>query len=115
MRGRRTSRHRSDRRAGARLQALAQPGEIYVSGSVREQIGEKLRVGFVDMGEHNVKNIARPIHVYRIEKRGEAAAVVTAKVEQQLALPDRPSIAVLPFRNMSGDPDQDRKSTRLNS
>src|SRR5262249_2800893 len=91
----------------ARLQALAQPGEIYVSGSVREQIGEKLRVGSVDMGEHNVKNIARPIHVYRIEKRGEAAAVVTAKVEQQLALPDRPSIAVLPFRNMSGDPDQE--------
>jgi len=91
----------------ARLQALTQPGEIYVSGSVREQIGEKLRVGFVDMGEHNVKNIARPIHVYRIEKRGEAAAVVTAKVEQQLALPDRPSIAVLPFRNMSGDPDQE--------
>jgi len=88
----------------ARLQALAQPGESYVSGSVREQIGEKLRVGFVDMGEHNVKNIARPIHVYRIEKRGEAAAVVTAKVEQQLALPDRPSIAVLPFRNIERRP-----------
>jgi adenylate cyclase len=92
----------------ARLEALARPGEIYVSGSVREQLGEKLPVGFADMGEHNVKNISRPIHVYRIEKRGEPGATIADKAEKRpLTLPDRPSIAVLPFQNMSGDPDQE--------
>jgi adenylate cyclase len=92
----------------ARLEALARPGEIYVSGSVRDQLGERLPIGFVDMGEHNVKNIARPIHVYRIEKAGEASGTIAAKTEHRfLALPDRPSIAVLPFQNMSGDPDQE--------
>src|SRR5947209_3996236 len=92
----------------ARLEALARPGEIYVSGSVREQLGEKLPVGFADMGEHNVKNIARPIHVYRIEKRGEPGATVAGKAEKRsLALPTRPSIAALPFQNMSGDPEQE--------
>jgi adenylate cyclase len=92
----------------ARLEGLAQPGEIYVSSSVREQLGEKLPLGFSDMGEHKVKNIARPIHVYRIEKGSEQGATVTAKAENRpLALPDRPSIAVLPFQNMSGDPEQE--------
>ena len=90
----------------ARLEALAQPGEIYISASVREQLGEKLPLAFADMGEHNVKNIARPIHVYRVEKRGEPSG--SANVEKRpLALPDRPSIAVLPFQNMSGDAEQD--------
>jgi len=92
----------------ARLEALAQPGEIYVSGSVREQLGEKLPLGFADIGEHDVKNIARPIHVYRIEKRREPDTTVAAKGDKRgLALPTRPSIAVLPFQNMSGDPDQE--------
>jgi TolB-like protein len=92
----------------ARLEALAQPGEIFVSASVREQLGEKLPVGFTDIGEHNVKNIARPIHVYRVEKRGEPAAAVDANANRKaLALPDRPSIAVLPFQNMSGDAEQE--------
>jgi adenylate cyclase len=92
----------------ARLEALADPGETCVSASVREQIGEKLPLGFADMGEHGVKNIARPVHVYRIEKLAEpraAAGAGTATV--LLALPDRPSIAVLPFANMSGDSEQD--------
>src|SRR5436305_6037628 len=90
----------------ARLEALAQPGEIYVSGSVREQLGEKLPLGFADIGEHNVKNIARPIHVCRIEKRRGPDTTVAAKADKRgLALPTRPSIAVLPFQNMSGDPD----------
>jgi TolB-like protein/Flp pilus assembly protein TadD len=91
----------------ARLEALAQPGEIYVSASVREQLGEKLPVGFADIGEHTVKNIARPIHVYRVEKRGEAAAAAAKADKAAVAVPDRPSIAVLPFQNMSGDADQD--------
>jgi TolB-like protein/class 3 adenylate cyclase/cytochrome c-type biogenesis protein CcmH/NrfG len=92
----------------ARLEALAQPGEIYVSASVREQLGEKLPLAFADMGEYNVKNIARPIHAYRVEKRGEPSVSVAANVEKRsLALPDRPSIAALPFQNMSGDAEQD--------
>src|SRR5271167_415518 len=90
----------------ARLEALAAPGEICVSASVREQVGEKLPIGFADMGEHAVKNIARPVHVYRVEKRAEphtAAADDAARAPP--ALPDRPSIAVLPFINMGGDPE----------
>jgi adenylate cyclase len=92
----------------ARLQTLAEPGEICVSASVREQVGEKLPIGFADMGQHGVKNIARPVRVHRVEKRGEPRpdpADDAATVP--LALPDRPSIAVLPFANMSGDPEQD--------
>src|SRR5215471_17088572 len=55
----------------ARIEALAAPGEICVSASVREQIGEKLPIGFADFGEHVVKNIARPVRVYRVEKGAE--------------------------------------------
>jgi class 3 adenylate cyclase len=67
----------------ARLETLAQPGEIYVSASVRDQIGDKLPVGFADIGEHNVKNIARPIHVYRVEKRDGAGASTAAKMRSR--------------------------------
>jgi adenylate cyclase len=92
----------------ARLEALAPPGEIYVSGSVREQLGEKLPLAFADMGEQAVKNIARPIHVYRIEKRAESDTRSAKQPERRaLAVPTRPSIAVLPFQNMSGDPEQE--------
>jgi adenylate cyclase len=91
----------------ARLQTLAEPGEICVSAAVREQIGDKLPIGFADRGEHSVKNIARPIHVYRVEKRGEVLAAGADESKPRLALPDRPSIAVLAFANMSGDADQE--------
>src|SRR5436190_7702068 len=92
----------------ARLEALAEPGEICVSASAREQVGGKLPIGFTDRGEHTVKNITRPVHVYRIDKHAE----VHTKAENDpamglLSLPDRPSIAVLPFQNMSGDAEQD--------
>jgi TolB-like protein/Flp pilus assembly protein TadD len=92
----------------ARLQTLAKPGEICVSAMVREHVGEKLPVGFVDLGEHSVKNIARPVHVYCIETRVEPKNAVQGEpAHATLALPDRPSIAVLPFTNMSGDVEQD--------
>ncbi|QEL26337.1 adenylate/guanylate cyclase domain-containing protein [Bosea sp. F3-2] len=92
----------------ARLQALAEPGEICVSATVREHVGEKLPIGFTDLGEHSVKNIARPVHVYQIETRFEPRTASPGKPEPaMLALPDRPSIAVLPFANMSGDAEQD--------
>ena len=89
----------------ARLEALAQPAEICVSASVREQVGEKLPIGFADLGEHEVKNIARPVRVYRVDARAEPTGPAAA--DTPLALPDRPSIAVLPFANISGDPEQE--------
>jgi TolB-like protein/class 3 adenylate cyclase len=92
----------------ARLEALAEPGQTCVSATVREHVAEKLPIGFADLGEHTVKNIARPVHVYRIETRIEPPSANKAESEHaMLALPDRPSIAVLPFTNLSGDPEQD--------
>src|SRR6266446_7336140 len=93
----------------ARIEALAAPGEICVSASVREQVGEKLPIGFADLGEHGVKNIARPVRIYRVEKAAEpntAAADDPTKVPLAL-LEDRPSLAAMPFTNMSGDPEQE--------
>jgi TolB-like protein/Tfp pilus assembly protein PilF len=92
----------------ARLQALADPDQICVSATVREHVAEKLPIGFADLGEHSVKNIARPVHVYRIEARVEPRTVTSAASKHGLlALPDRPSIAILPFTNLSGDVEQD--------
>jgi adenylate cyclase len=92
----------------ARIEALAAPDEICVSASVREQVGEKLPIRFADLGEHGVKNIARPVRVYRVEKGGAPPiGLVVDPTKVPLPLPDKPSIAVLPFQNMSGDPDQE--------
>jgi adenylate cyclase len=89
----------------ARLETLAEPGGICVSGSVRDYVGKKLPVQFTDCGEQAVKNIAEPVRAYRI---GASATVpVGAKERPPLPLPDKPSIAVLPFTNMSGDPEQE--------
>src|SRR5262249_29227879 len=89
----------------ARLEALADPGGICVSRVVHDQVRDKLDVAFEDLGEQQVKNIARPLWVYRV---GDGTAVkVTAQPSPALALPDKPSIAVLPFANMSGDPEQE--------
>jgi adenylate cyclase len=89
----------------ARLEALAEPGGICVSGAVRDHIGPKLAVGFVDLGEQQVKNIAQPIKAYRIS--GDISPTDAPLLGSSLPLPDKPSIAVLPFANMSGDPEQD--------
>jgi len=89
---------------------LAEPGGICVSRVVRDQVRDKLAFSFEDMGEQQVKNIARPIRVHRVligegPSRPRSAAATAAS--PPLALPDKPSIAVLPFQNMSGDPEQE--------
>src|ERR1700730_3450148 len=94
----------------ARLETLAEPGGICVSGAVRDQVGDRLDdLEFEDLGDQSVKNIARPIHLFRVRlerdattapegPKGAAAAATTAK---------KPSIAVLPLVNMSCDPEQE--------
>jgi adenylate cyclase len=84
----------------ARLEALAKPGGVCISGTVHEHIAGKLDHDFADTGEQAVKNIQRPIRVWRW-------AEVATRGEPGLPLPDKPSIAVLPFTNMSGDPEQE--------
>jgi adenylate cyclase len=86
----------------ARLESLAEPGRICVSAVVRDQVGNRLPLAFDDLGEQQVKNIAQEIRVYRVQAATPAARPVAA-----LPLPDKPSIAVLPFQNMSGDPEQE--------
>ncbi|NND49201.1 MAG: adenylate/guanylate cyclase domain-containing protein, partial [Rhizobiales bacterium] len=96
----------------ARLEGLSAPGEVYVSGTVYDQAAGKLAASFEALGEKSVKNIARPVRVYRAVLAGEDAArsadrPPVAQAPATLALPDKPSIAVLPFDNMSGDPEQE--------
>jgi adenylate cyclase len=86
----------------ARLEALAEPGAICISGAARDHIGNKLPLGFDDLGDQQVKNIAQAIRVYRVQAETSAAQPTAA-----LPLPDKPSIAVLPFQNISGDPEQE--------
>jgi len=90
----------------ARLEALGEPGGICVSRVVRDQVRDKLDFPFEDAGEHRVKNIARPLRVYRV-RPGQASGEAISAVEPPLALPDKPSVAVLPLTNMSGDPEQE--------
>ncbi|MCH8181777.1 MAG: guanylyl cyclase [Proteobacteria bacterium] len=135
----------------ARLEALADPGGIFISGAAFSQVENKLELGYEDLGERKVKNIAKPIQVYRVLLATEAAGtLITAKLPRQtptrwvvaaaavliivigsgviwnfairdvlpsveaaslermaFPLPDRPSLAVLPFDNLTGDADQD--------
>lgn len=86
----------------ARLEGLAEPGGICVSARVQEDIRGKLDIVLADEGEQQLKNIAWPVRVYRVQLGAK-----TAPVRPALALPDKPSIAVLPFNNMSGEPDQE--------
>ncbi|MBR0829407.1 tetratricopeptide repeat protein [Bradyrhizobium manausense] len=90
----------------ARLEGLAEPGGICVSGRVQEDARGKLDIAFEDAGEQQLKNIAWPVRVYRVRLGGETTQVRSA-VALPLALPDKPSIVVLPFTNMSGDSEQD--------
>src|SRR5438552_26688 len=97
----------------ARLEALAEPGTVLISAAARDHIGNKLPLSFDDLGEQQVKNIPEAIRVYRIgplpsrPHAGETPAVQPMSEPEALPLPDKPSIAVLPFQNLSGDPEQE--------
>ncbi|HSH07206.1 MAG TPA: adenylate/guanylate cyclase domain-containing protein [Burkholderiales bacterium] len=93
----------------ARLEGLAPPGGIAVSESVRSAVRGKVDAGFEDQGEQQVKNIAEPVRAYRLRpgERGTRPAPSAAGGLGHLLLAAKPSIAVLPFANMSGDPEQD--------
>ena len=90
----------------ARIEALADAGGVLVSNTVHDQVRDRLPFVFEDLGEQQVKNIARPVRVYRVRDAG-AAESLAAAAASALPLPDKPSIAVLPFANMSGDPEQE--------
>jgi adenylate cyclase len=92
----------------ARLEALAEPGGICVSRVVRDQVRDKLAISFEDMGEQQVKNIARPVRAFRavLAEKTDRPSIPSEAASPRM-LPDRPSIAVLPFNNVSGDPEQE--------
>jgi len=90
----------------ARLEALAEPGGICISDRVHDYVGERLDITCEDLGPQAVKNIAEPVHVYRI-RLGDSEATPTSHSQGPLSLPSKPSIAVLPLQNMSGDPEQE--------
>jgi len=92
----------------ARLEALAEPGGICVSVRVQEDAAGKLDLAFEDLGEQTLKNIARPVRVYRVGAPASSRhASKMPAVQAPLPLPEKPSIAVLPFTNLSGDPEQE--------
>ena len=93
----------------ARLESISEPGGICISDIVHQQVSGRVEASFADLGDQNLKNIARPVRAYRIvlkQARAEAAAA-SATAPAAFASPDKPSIAVLPFQNMSGDAEQD--------
>jgi len=89
----------------ARLEGLAAPGGICISGTVHDQLAGKLDITFEDSGEQTVKNVPRAVRVWRWQT--DQAARSARDVDEPPALPDKPSIAVLPFANMSNDPEQE--------
>jgi adenylate cyclase len=97
----------------ARLESIAEPGGICISSSAYDQVRDKVAVEFTDLAEQKLKNIDRPVRAYAVRSRGDlgliAAGVLSTHPDAQkpLPLPDKPSIAVLPFQNMSGDVEQD--------
>src|SRR6516165_364511 len=94
----------------ARLQSIAEPGGVCVSSTTYEQVRKVLPITFADLGAQHVKNIQEPIKAYQVgapSKTREAAPARVAEAESPPPLPDKPSIAVLPFQNMSGDPEQE--------
>ncbi len=94
----------------ARLEGIAEPGGVCISDDAHRQVRGKVDFSYNDMGLQTLKNIAEPMHVWRMRLAGETASMFpsgSAAAAHALVLPDRPSIAVLPFQNMSGDAEQE--------
>ena len=92
----------------ARLESISEPGGICISDVVHQQVSGRVEALFDDLGDQNLKNIARPVRAYRIAlKEAQAAPPAASTAAAAFATPDMPSIAVLPFQNMSGDAEQD--------
>jgi adenylate cyclase len=88
-----------------RLEGIADPGGILISEKVYSEVESKLDVGFEDRGEQQLKNISKPVRAYAV--RAGAHSALTERISAAPPLPDKPSIALLPFENMSGDPEQE--------
>jgi adenylate cyclase len=91
----------------ARLEGICEPGSLCLSRAAYEQVRDRVKENFVDQGEKALKNLARPIRIYGLAWNEQRRASEPATEKPTLSLPDKPSIAVLPFQNMSGDPEQD--------
>ena len=94
----------------ARLEGICEPGGVLISSTAYDHVRGKIDANFVDLGEKHLKNITRPVHAYRVVMDVAAATSDPLRPEKataQLTLPDKPSIAVLAFQNMSGDPEQE--------
>jgi adenylate cyclase len=92
----------------ARLQSIAKPGSVCISGETYGQVRKALPLEFIDLGEQKVKNIEEPLRAYEVNvSRATASSAMKGGDTKPLPLPDKPSIAVLPFQNMSGDPEQE--------
>jgi len=91
----------------ARLEALSEPNGMCISSAVHEQVRDRLDLLFEDHGDQEVKNIDRPVRVWKWSVAGSASAIDPVSEEKSLPLPEKPSIAALPFDNMSGDPEQE--------
>lgn len=91
----------------ARLEALSEPGGICLSRAVRDQIRDRMNIALEDLGEVGVKNITRPVRAFRVRLDAASKRSVPVTTKPTLPLSNKPSIAVLPFENMSGDPEQE--------
>src|SRR5450755_3836613 len=95
----------------ARLEGIAEPGEVCISDDAYRQVRRKVDIACDDHGPQTLKNIAEPMRAWRIMLSGQSVAKAQpgwpASQTPELALPDKPSIAVLPFQNMLGDPEQE--------
>ncbi len=91
----------------SRIHQLAQPGEVVVTAAVKSYVHNKADVAFVDLGAHHLKNIEGRVHIYRVAHAGEPAQPVFPDARLPGAWDRRPSVAILPFRNTSGDPGED--------